>query len=197
MKLFSRLMQAAPPSILATAFLATQAANAAKVPDGLKYTIEPIVGFEHVQQLVPTPHSVNRIIYGARATAGYRIISAEAELTRGTNTESFPVQDLTIQNNDDKLKIGLRSGYSFMSYATFSLRAGGQATRAERKETTGSTVTVVRPSINYAPYAGTELRFAFSNTISFTTGIVVVFKDTKDMSKNDYQTTAGFQIRYP
>src|SRR5687767_3267052 len=71
--------------------------------------IEPIIGYERVQKVLPTQHTKDRLIYGARLTLGIPLLSAEAEFTRGTDTENFPSDDLTIKDTDDKLKLGLRS----------------------------------------------------------------------------------------
>jgi hypothetical protein len=182
---------------LAQAALATEASALPSKPKDLQIGIEPIVGFEHVQKLAPQPHLKNRLTYGARVTAGYRFLSGEAEYTRGTHTESYPAQDLTIQDTDDKLKLGIRSGYALGRFVTISGRGGGQAKRNSRKETTGGVTHQVISAIEYDPYLGTELRAELSNKISLSVGVVAIITDVRDMSRNEYQATGGFQIRLP
>jgi hypothetical protein len=47
-----------------------------------------LLGYERVQKLLPTPHMKQRLVYGARFTAGVSIIAAEAEALRGTDTDN-------------------------------------------------------------------------------------------------------------
>src|SRR5690348_14163745 len=77
----------------------------------LAINFEPIVGYEQIQQVMPTPHFVTRLIYGGRITAGLPLISAEGEYTHGMMTES--IQGGSQTNTGDRAKVGLRSGIGF------------------------------------------------------------------------------------
>jgi hypothetical protein len=160
-------------------------------------SVEPVVGFEHVQKLAPTPHTTNRLMYGARATAGWRIVAAEAELTRGTDAEAFPLQALTTSDTDEKLKVGVRSSYALSSMLSAYLRGGVQAKRNTREETSAGVTTRTVGRIVYDPYAGTGLSAGLARNVSLNVGLAVVFNEFPDMAKNDYQTTAGFSVRFP
>jgi hypothetical protein len=164
---------------------------------GFGFTVEPIIGFDRVQKLVPNPHTKNRLIYGARATAGILLISAEGEYTRGQDDESYSDLDLTVKEQADKAKLGIRSGFKLGPVVTFNLRAGGQATKGKRDETRGGVTTTYSQDLEVDPYAGAGLRGRLSNKLSASAEVVAVVTDTSDLSKNEYQTTAGFSIHLP
>jgi hypothetical protein len=163
----------------------------------LSLQVEPIVGYERVQKLVPTAHTKSRLIYGARLIAGLPLLSAEAELTRGTDDESFPDQGLTTKDTADKLKLGLRSGFGMGMLLRFTARGGVQATRNRHEETTGGVTTSALEPTRYKPYAGAGLRARLAPKITASAEAVVVFNDINDLKQNEYQTTAGFAIRFP
>ncbi|MCM2324217.1 MAG: hypothetical protein NDJ90_13245 [Oligoflexia bacterium] len=163
----------------------------------VSYTIEPVIGFEHVQKVAPTPHSRNRMIYGLRARAGIPLVSLEAEATRGSDLELFPNDDLKIRDQDDRLKIGLVSTRYLGSLFSFSLRAGAQATRNLHEETRAGVTTVTKSGPTYHPYAGTGITSRLGNNFDLAAGVTVIFNDFPHMSKNEYQTTLGFNLRYP
>lgn len=163
----------------------------------ITYSFEPVIGFERVQKLAPTPHASNRLVYGVRGTAGIPLLSAEAELTRGQDSEYYPTLGRDIKDTDDKLKLGLRSGYALTQLLSVHGRAGGQAKRNTHEETSGGVTTKTSNGLEYDPYAGAGMRFALGSNVSFSADVTVVFNDLKRLSQNDYQTTAGFQIRFP
>lgn len=51
--------------------------------------VEPIVGYERVQMLVPTPHIKDRLVYGLRSIYEFTVLSAEAKYQA---TAGFVVQ---------------------------------------------------------------------------------------------------------
>lgn len=167
----------------------------AALPPGLAINIEPVIGFEHVEKIRPIPHFKNRLTYGARFTAGYLVFSGEGEYLRATDNESYPLEDLALKDTDDTFRLGVRTGYPILRNLIASLRLGGQARRNSHEETTGGVTTVTTSAIQYKPYVGTELRARFSGRLSLTLGILAVINDIHDVSRNEYQTTAGFQIR--
>src|SRR3954466_3399663 len=77
--------------------------------EALAILLEPIVGYEQVQQVLPTRHSVNRLMYGARLSLGILILSIESEYTHSTVTETFT--NMSQVDTGDRLKVGLRSGF--------------------------------------------------------------------------------------
>ena len=171
--------------------------SASVYAEPLKIGVEPIIGYEHVQKILPTAHSKNRLIYGARLTAGILLISAEAEYTHGTDTEDYPDQLLITKDTDEMVKIGLRSGFNMGSLLSLIGRGGVQAKRNFHEDVTNGVSSSIVSPITYKPYAGADFRANLSNKFSATAGVVVVFNDINDMNQNEYQTTAGFEIRLP
>lgn len=163
--------------------------------DLLALNLEPIVGYEQVQQVLPTPHRLSRLVYGARATAGILLLSAEAEYTRGVSDESFP--DFTQKVTGDRLKVGLRSGFGLGSLFSIFARGGVQASQEKVEQNANGEITTTYQPLVYRPYAGLGARAGLSNKLSVTANVVAVISDVNDMSQNEYQVTAGFAIRLP
>src|SRR4051812_15642989 len=94
---------------------------------GFSFGLEPLVGYERVQKIVPTQHTSDRLMYGGRAIFGVPLVSGELEYTRGMDTETFTSPSLTTKDTDDKVKAGLRSSIRLGSLFYLLARAGGQA----------------------------------------------------------------------
>lgn len=159
--------------------------------------IEPIVGYERVQLLLPTPHTKDRLVYGARATYGFSILSLEAEYTRGSSTESFPSEGLVTKDETQKIKFGLRSGIDILSLLNFYGRVGCQASENQHEETENGVTTKTRETVRYNPYAGAGLRLRLGRNLRATGDLTTVFRDFPNMNNNDYQITAGFVVQIP
>ncbi|MBS1985844.1 MAG: hypothetical protein JST16_16920 [Bdellovibrionales bacterium] len=159
--------------------------------------LTPIIGYERVQKLVPDPHSTDRLTYGARLTLGVPLLAIEAEYTQGRDTETFTSQDLVITDTAQKARVGLRSGLGG-SLLRIIGRGGVQAKQNHHVEAVGGTTTVDKHEpVSYKPYAGAGLRMGLSARMSVSVEVVAVFNKWPDMKKNDYETTAGLNIRIP
>lgn len=167
-------------------------ANAAEL-----LSIEPIIGYERSQKLVPTPHTKDRLIYGARATAGLRLLSLELEYTRGTDSEDFPSDGLASKDTDDRLKMGLVSSFGLGRLFRLHARGGVQASKNIHEETQAGVTTVTSNPIEYNPYAGAGLSAGLGRKLSISGSLTAVFREFPDMSKNEYQATLGFSIKLP
>ncbi len=164
---------------------------------GLSFGLEPIVGYERVQKLVPTAHTVDRLVYGGRVTIGFLLLSLEAQYTNSKDTETFTSPDLTTTDTTAKAKVGLRSTLGLTSFARFVARGGVQATQNRHQESTGGVETVnTLEALTYKPYAGAGFKFRLASNISFTAEVVAVFRDFPDMNQNDYETTAGLELKF-
>lgn len=161
----------------------------------LSLGIEPIVGYEKVQQILPTRHSTTRLMYGARLTAGFLFLSAEAEYTTGKTQESFP--NLDQSHTVEHLKAGLRSGFGIGTLLQIFARGGVQATRGKTEQTVGGVTTTMTESTRYNPYAGASARLRLSRNFSASADVVAVIPDFQKMDQNEYQVTAGFILRLP
>ena len=163
----------------------------------LIYEIEPIVGYERTQKLVPTRHTKDRLLYGARMTFGVPLIAGELEYTRATDNEDFPDDLLTTKDTEDRVKLGLKSQIRLGATINAFARAGGQASRNIHEETLNGVASKVEEPIKYKPYAGAGFTGKLGRHYLFTAGITVVFKEFPVMDKNEYQATAGFVVRFP
>lgn len=159
--------------------------------------IEPIVGYERVQLWVPNPHTKDRLVYGARATYGFSVLSAEAEYIHGNSSESFPAQNLSTKDTTDKLKLGLRSGIDILSLINLYARAGCQASQNHHEETSTGVTIVTKQAVNYHPYGGAGLRLRIGRNLRATADLTTVFRDFPNMTNNDYQLTAGLVVQVP
>lgn len=159
--------------------------------------VEPIVGYERVQKIFPTPHTSDRLMYGARARVGIPLLSLEAEYTRGSDTESFPADSLTTSDTDDKIKLGLRSSFRMNNFFSFQLRAGAQAKRNIHTDTNSGVTTQIVGPIVYNPYGGLGLTSKIAKNLEITGSVTAVFNDFPNMAMNDYQTALGLTVHFP
>ena len=159
---------------------------------GVMIEIQPIFGYERVQKLFPTAHQNSRLFYGARATFGIPLVAAELEYIRGQDTEVVGSQ--SVEEVDDRIKLGIRSRVGLGSLLFLSVRAGGQAKRTTRTVTQAGVATVTTLPFVYHPYAGAALGGRLGTQLSIEGGMNVVFTNFPDMSANDYQATLGFTV---
>lgn len=162
---------------------------------GNGYNIEPLYGYETVYRDYPTPHLQTRAMYGARVTLGVDILSAELEYTRSSDTETFSTAPETIKTDDEKLKLGIRSTYRFNDYFFSSIRLGAQATKETQEKISGGVSDKEEKPIAYNPYAGATIGIRFG-VVSVNLSSTVIFRDSSDMSKNDYQNTVSLGVGY-
>jgi hypothetical protein len=163
--------------------------------DVLSVDIEPIVGYEKVQQVLPTPHSTNRIMYGGRVTVGILLIAAEAEYTRGSRQQVFT--DESLNHTIEHAKLGLRSGFRLGSFLRLIGRGGVQATRGQLDHTVGGVTTTSYEALRYNPYAGASAKVRLSSKLTASADVVAVIPNIQNLSENEYQVTAGFAVRFP
>jgi hypothetical protein len=171
----------------------TSFAQKKSAPKDIKYTISPIVGYETVYRLAPTPHTSTRVIYGARLTAGVDLISGELEYTKGSDTELYLAAPEKIVTDDEKVKLGIRSTYRFNDYLFATGRLGGSATKSATSSTSGAVTTKTEDAIKYNPYLGASLGLNVG-PISVSVGATAIIKDTSDMTKNDIQHTLSVSM---
>lgn len=166
------------------------------IKTGIQSDIEPIVGYERVQKLVPAAHTKDRLVYGARAWLGIPIISIETEYLHSTDTEVYST--MTTVDTDQKAKLGLRSQIKLSSLLSFVARAGAQAKQTKHDETTGGVTTSTTTDFIYKPYAGAGFHMRLAKHVALTAEIVAVFANyPTSWTDNEYQTTAGLTIHFP
>jgi len=152
-------------------------------------TVEPVVGYEQTQEAWPSAHSHDYLFYGARATAGLRLLSAEAEYLHGVDEESFPLQSQSYQKTLDNLKVGVRSRLG-PGFFTVNLRAGVQAEQDKSSQTVAG-VTVSSTSLAYHAYGGAGVGIRLARVLYLEAELVAILVNTQDLSQTQYQLTGG------
>lgn len=168
-------------------------ASQAAIPTGMTVNLQPIVGYSFEKK--SNPDRKERVfIYGARVTAGYRILSAEGEYTRGNSDAEYTAIDLHIKELSEKARVGIRSTYDLASLLSFTLRGGGEANRTTTERTTAGVTTKSQSPTNLDPYLGAGLGIHLGPVISLNAEAVATIKDVHDLKKNEYTTTIGFTL---
>ena len=159
-------------------------------------TINPIVGYERVQKTQPTPHTSSRLIYGIGAKYGPPILKVEGEITRGSDSESYPDQDLTIKETATNLMLGIHSTFNSGSFLSWYLRGGGHARKVDQERTQNDVTTESDPAVYLSPYAGSGITLNLFDKVSINGGITVIFIGHPKATDLEYQTTFGVSQKF-
>lgn len=169
------------------------AQNFGKISAG-NLTVEPIVGYERVQKLEPTARTKNRFYYGVRGSYGVPLLSAEAELTRAEDSESFADRDLKLEETSTSLMLGVRSHFNHQGILGAFLRAGGHARQSEIEKTQDGVKTVDKPSVRLSPYAGAGLNIRLASYFRLNAGVTAIFTGEPKGDDREYRTSLGFSL---
>jgi hypothetical protein len=175
--------------VLAVLASGAQARSVSSSSFGL--SIEPVVGYERSQRLLPTPHTHDHLVYGGRVTLGLPLLALEGEYLHANDTETLTGMNTT--DVDDSVKLGARAGFRLGGFLSILARGGVQAKQNKHTEDPGTTTTTLK----YYPYAGAGLRLSLSGKVTLSAEMVAVFTQWPDMNKNEYQPTVGFSVRLP
>ncbi|MBI2712691.1 MAG: hypothetical protein HYX41_07560 [Bdellovibrio sp.] len=165
--------------------------------DIFKINLEPIIGYEQVQVVLPTPHSTSRLIYGASATFGVLLLSGELQYTHGTSSESYPTLGLTQTDVGDRARGGIRSGFRLGPLLTLFVRGGVEAYQERIDQTlNGVTTTTIIP-ITISPYVGAGARASLGGKLYATADVVATIVNINDLTQNRYTASAGVGVQLP
>lgn len=156
--------------------------------------IMPIVGLERVTKLDPVQKTKTRTIVGLNLRYGPQWMSAEAEVTKSSDSETDYTNDLTVKEESYAGKLGIRSSFNLLLFNWY-LRAGGQGRKSKFTRTQNGVTTIKEPAIYISPYAGTGLTFNFMGKFFANAGITVIFTGRPKGSDREYQTSLGFGVR--
>lgn len=159
--------------------------------------VEPIIGYEREQKLLPEPRTTETILYGARLTAGIPMVSGELEYTTSTDTESFPALGLSQTEKTERAKLGIVSKLRLGRLFRFKLRGGAQARRTTTEQTSGTVTTRSVSPVKYKPYLGAGVQARLTPKFRFSADLVTIFEDFPSFRNNQYQLTAGFSVKFP
>ena len=165
--------------------------------EALRIAIEPVVGYEQTQILLPTPHTTTRLTYGATATVGVLLISGEAQYLHGSSSETYPDLGLTQTHTTDRIRLGLRSGIRLGSLLTVFFRGGAEGSQERIDQTVGGVLTTSIYPLTIRPYAGVGARASLGGKIYATADVTAVIVSLSDLTQTQYTATAGFGISLP
>jgi hypothetical protein len=159
--------------------------------DRVSYSIEPTVSYALQRKTEPSAHSRMVLLYGARATAGYRVFAGEFEYLQGESNETFPELVLNVLERTHQLRAGLRSGYSFSKGVSSSVRAGAQVSQRTRTRTqAGASQTSTVPT-RVDPYLGGGIGVELVSVVEITLEGLATFRNLKNFSENEYSVSLG------
>ena len=191
--LFPSSLSAALAAILGMTALPSARAASFDAKD-ITYSIEPIIGYE-LQRKTDPERSKLVLTYGARAIAGYKILSAEAEYTQGNSDERFSNGN-RVEEKSEKIRVGLRSTYSLGSALDWFFRGGAEAQKLARTTTAAGVSSTTHSPTNVYPYLGTGVSIALGTQLSVNASILATLKDLNDFKETEYTTTLGVKIAF-
>lgn len=174
----------------------------ASLHTGMTYSIQPFVGYEKALKYYPSIHYKDRLVYGARIIAGYLAIAGEAEVSTSQDTEYFydvPLlldPTVKVKETTERVKLGLRRTFLYVSLLSSHVRAGGQASRTKQDFTNKGVTTSSTSPIKIAPYLGAGVKISFMQKCSLVADGVVIINDVHDFKRTEYQGTGAISIDF-
>ncbi len=163
-----------------------------------KFSLTPIVGLERVQKFQPTAHMKTRAIFGARAMYKFPISALEAEFTHAQDTSDDATTNTSYKDSEDKLRLGLRGGFTLTNFMSSYLRGGAQYRKNEQTKTVNNATTTKDTSSKVQPYVGTGVVITVSQFFSLSADILATYTPTDDANLKDYelQPSLGINLRF-
>ncbi|MCT4642180.1 MAG: porin family protein [Bacteriovoracaceae bacterium] len=159
--------------------------------------VEPLYSFEKTYRIEPAPAKfVTRTYIGARGTYGVPLLSAELEVARSEDSDTFPAQVKKVDYETYRAMLGLKSYPFTFSYGGVYFRAGARAKKESVTTTISGVETKNEGEIVLDPYAGAGITIAFSNMFALNAGVTLVYnRDAPSNEQFDRQTTFSFTIK--
>lgn len=143
--------------------------------------LEPIIGWEQTQADFAPSRTLYRLIYGARAVAGYRRIALEGAYYRGTLEDQVPSQGYQAREVSDSFQGGLRYTHPVFSFLSLQTRAGWEIRKLSRTQTlSGLSLEAVTPWKG-RPYLGVGATLRPFGFLALTGQLSAVFEDPEDL----------------
>ncbi len=182
--------------LLLVAFFVPMSVFAQSTKDRLSIT--PIVGLERVQKFVPTPTMKTRAIYGLRIIYKFPISALETEYTHAQDTSENKSNNTTYKDVEDKLRLGLRGGFTISSFMSSYLRGGAQYRQNKTTRTVTGASSTEETSSKVQPYIGTGLEISLGRYLAISADILATYTPTDDPNLVDYelQPSLGFNLRF-
>ncbi len=163
-----------------------------------RLSITPIVGLERVQKFQPTPSMKTRALYGARIIYKFPISALETEYTHAQDTTEDPTNNASYKDVEDKIRLGLRGGFSISKFMSSYLRGGAQYRKNTTTRTSQGVSSIYQTRSKVEPYVGTGLDITLGQYLSFSADIVATYTPTNDPNLKDYelQPSVGLNLRF-
>lgn len=163
-----------------------------------RLSITPIVGLERVQKFQPTTHMDTRTIVGARAVYKFPISALEVEYTHAQDTTDDAATNSTYKDSEDKIRVGLRGGFTLGSFVSTYIRGGAQGRKNEQTHTINNSTTTKTTSSKVQPYVGTGIEIKIFQYVSVTADVLATYTPTNDPNLKDYelQPSLGLNLRF-
>lgn len=163
-----------------------------------RLSITPIIGLERVQKFQPTTSMKTRAIYGARIIYKFPISALETEYTHAQDTSEDKTNNTSYKDSEDKLRVGLRGGFTLSNFMSSYLRGGAQYRKNTTTKTVGSASSTEDTSSKVQPYVGTGIDITLGRFLSVSADILVTYTPTDDANLKDYelQPSVGLNLKF-
>lgn len=163
-----------------------------------RLSITPIVGLERVQKFQPTTSMKTRALYGARIIYKFPISALETEYTHAQDTTDDATNNSSYKDVEDKVRVGLRGGFSVSKFLSSYLRGGAQYRKNTTTKTTAGVSVVSQTRSKVQPYIGTGLDINLGRFLSFSADVVATYTPTNDPNLKDYelQPSVGLNLKF-
>ena len=182
--------------LLLVTFLLPMSVMAAPVKDRLSIT--PIIGLERVQKFQPTPYMKTRTFYGARIIYKLPIGALESEYTHAQDTSFYDVTNTSYKDVEDKLRLGLRGGFTLSQFMSSYLRGGAQYRQNKTTKTIAGVSSTGQKESKVQPYVGTGIDINLGRFLSLSADILATYTPTNDPNLKDYelQPSIGINLKF-
>lgn len=163
-----------------------------------RLSITPMVGLERVQKFQPTATMKTRAIYGARLIYKFPISSLEIEYTHAQDTSEDVSNNTSYKDSEDKLRLGLRGGFTLTNFVSSYVRGGAQYRKNIMTKVTAGTNSTKETTSKVQPYVGTGININLGRFLSITADVLATYTPTSDDNLNDYelQPSLGFNLKF-
>ncbi len=155
-------------------------------------------GFENMYRKTPEPPKfIRSTTIGARATYGVPYLSAELEVSRGTNTEDQFSPSKKIETTRESARLGIKSEYRMAQLLSVYVRLGARAKKDIFESTVSGVTEKTESPVDVDPYFGTGLRFRIGQEFSLNAGATATEVINEDGQKEyEMQTTLSWTMGF-
>lgn len=160
------------------------------------FRLIPIIGYEQVQELLPTPHMQSRLFYGARASYMLQLATVEVEYLIANDQTTDAATNIGYKNDEQKFRLGLLGSLYADNFLYWYVRGGVQGRQNKLTKTQAGVSTITYAKFATNPYIGTGAQVYVSSFFSLNADLTVTYVPTSDKSLKPYEIapSLGFAI---